>query len=60
MLFDIDRRPLVSLNIGVEEVSGSSRCVKRVAFFAKASFSHFDYHGFVEGDDIGKGVAELS
>ena len=37
----------------------SSRCARPAASCARANLPHFDYHGFVEGDDIGKGTVDV-
>src|SRR5271165_7319336 len=50
-------RPTVGLlNIGVEEVKGLEQVREAGRMLREGHFPHFDYVGFVEGDDIGKGM----
>jgi phosphate acyltransferase len=59
VLFDIERPTVGLLNIGVEEVKGLEQVREAGRILREGNFSHFDYHGFVEGDDIGKGVVDV-
>lgn len=53
-------RPTVGLlNIGVEEVKGLEPVREAGRILREGVWPHFDYIGFVEGDDIGKGVADV-
>ncbi|MFV2092369.1 MAG: phosphate acyltransferase PlsX [Hyphomicrobiales bacterium] len=53
------RRPKVGLlNIGVEEVKGLEE-VREAGRILRASDLSLDYHGFVEGDDVGQGVVDV-
>ncbi len=53
------QRPSVGLlNIGVEEMKGNEN-VKGAADILRASGLDFDFHGFVEGDDISKGTVDV-
>src|SRR5260221_13095427 len=56
VLFDIERPTVGLLNIGVEEVKGLEQVREAGRILREGQFPHFDYHGFVEGDDIGKGI----
>lgn len=57
-LFGI-REPLVGLlNIGVEEVKGVE-AVREAGSLLRASELPLEYHGFIEGTDIGKGVVDV-
>jgi glycerol-3-phosphate acyltransferase PlsX len=47
------------LNIGVEEVKGLEPVREAGRILREGEFPYFDYHGFVEGDDIGKGVVDV-
>jgi phosphate acyltransferase len=47
------------LNIGVEEVKGLEQVRDAGRILREGNFPHFDYHGFVEGDDIGKGTVDV-
>src|SRR6478752_1079292 len=59
VLFDIDRPTVGLLNIGVEEVKGLEQVREAGRILREGQFPHFNYHGFVEGDDIGKGVVDV-
>src|SRR6476661_379124 len=59
VLFDIDRPTVGLLNIGVEEVKGLEQVREAGRILREGQFPHFDYHGFVEGDDIGKGIVDV-
>ena len=58
IVFDIDR-PLVGLlNVGVEEIKGVEE-VKEAGLILRAGAFPLAYHGFVEGDDIGRGTVDV-
>ncbi|MEO4044685.1 phosphate acyltransferase PlsX [Hoeflea sp. CAU 1731] len=58
-LFEIDRPSVGLLNVGVEEVKGLEE-VKEAGRILKASeLPGMNYHGFVEGDDLGKGTVDV-
>lgn len=58
-LFD-DNNPSVGLlNVGTEEVKGLDYIKDAGKILSEASGSGFTYHGFVEGDDIGKGTVDV-
>jgi glycerol-3-phosphate acyltransferase PlsX len=58
-LFD-DEAPTVGLlNVGTEEVKGLDYIKEAGRILTEASGSGFTYHGFVEGDDIGKGTVDV-
>jgi len=59
VLFDIERPTVGLLNIGVEEVKGLEQVREAGRILREGGFPHFDYHGFVEGDDIGKGIVDV-
>ena len=59
VLFDIERPTVGLLNIGVEEVKGLEAVREAGRILREGQFPHFDYHGFVEGDDIGKGLVDV-
>jgi glycerol-3-phosphate acyltransferase PlsX len=59
VLFDIERPSVGLLNIGVEEVKGLEEVKEAGALLRERASSDFDYVGFVEGDDIGKGAADV-
>src|ERR1022692_4307629 len=59
VLFDIERPTVGLLNIGVEEVKGLEQVREAGRLLREGHFPHFDYVGFVEGDDIGKGTVDV-
>ena len=59
VLFDIERPTVGLLNIGVEEVKGLEQVREAGRILRETRFPDFAYHGFVEGDDIGKGVVDV-
>ena len=59
VLFDIERPTVGLLNIGVEEVKGLEEVREAGSILREGKFPHFEYQGFVEGDDIGKGVVDV-
>jgi phosphate acyltransferase len=59
VLFDIERPTVGLLNIGVEEVKGLEPMREAGRILRESNYAHFDYHGFVEGDDIGKGAVDV-
>nr|WP_295885440.1 phosphate acyltransferase PlsX [uncultured Devosia sp.] len=58
-LFDDDAPTVGLLNVGTEEVKGLDYIKEAGKILAEASGSGFTYHGFVEGDDIGKGTVDV-
>jgi len=59
VLFDIERPTVGLLNIGVEEVKGLEQVREAGRLLREGHFPYFDYAGFVEGDDIGKGTVDV-
>jgi glycerol-3-phosphate acyltransferase PlsX len=57
-LFGMERPSVGLLNIGVEEIKGADE-IKRAAAVLKEAPLPIRYHGFVEGDDIGRGVVDV-
>jgi glycerol-3-phosphate acyltransferase PlsX len=57
-LFHVDRPSVGLLNIGVEEIKGLDE-VKRAGEALKKPDLPIVYHGFVEGDDLGKGTVDV-
>ena len=58
-LFDQESPSIGLLNVGPEEMKGHDEGKEAAAMLAKASGAGFVYHGFVEGDDIGKGTVDV-
>src|SRR5215470_14032552 len=59
VLFDLERPSVGLLNIGVEEVKGQEEVREAGRMLREANLPFLDYIGFVEGDDIGKGTADV-
>jgi len=59
VLFDIDRPTVGLLNVGVEEIKGVEQVREAGRILREGNFPHMQYHGFVEGDDIGKGTVDV-
>lgn len=60
-LFDSDKPSVGLLNVGTEEVKGleSIKEAGRILSDASKSDVGFTYHGFVEGDDLGRGTVDV-
>ena len=58
-VFGIDRPTVGLLNVGVEEIKGQEEVKEAGRLLREASMMSMHYHGFVEGDDIGKGVVDV-
>jgi len=53
-------RPTVGLlNVGVEEIKGQEQVKEAGRILREADLASMNYHGFVEGDDIGKGTTDV-
>ncbi len=57
-LFHVDTPSVGLLNIGVEEVKGLEE-IRRAGEALKKPDLPIVYHGFVEGDDVGKGTVDV-
>ncbi len=57
-LFGVKRPSVGLLNIGVEEVKGVDQ-IKDAAAVLKEAPLPIRYHGFVEGDDVGRGAVDV-
>jgi glycerol-3-phosphate acyltransferase PlsX len=58
-LFDQELPTVGLLNVGTEEMKGLDAVKEAGQILTAASGSGFIYHGFVEGDDIGKGTVDV-
>lgn len=58
-LFDQESPTVGLLNVGTEEVKGLDSVKGAARALAAGSGAGFTYHGFVEGDDIGKGTVDV-
>jgi phosphate acyltransferase len=59
VLFDGEKPTVGLLNIGVEEVKGLEPVREAGRILREGNFPFFEYFGFVEGSDIGKGVVDV-
>src|SRR5712672_633758 len=59
VLFALDRPTVGLLNIGVEEVKGLEAVREAGQMLRAGQWPQFEYVGFVEGDDIGKGTVDV-
>ena len=59
IVFAIDRPSVGLLNVGVEEIKGLEEVKAAGRALREAQFPNLDYHGFVEGDDLGKGTVDV-
>lgn len=59
IVFDIERPTVGLLNVGVEEIKGVEAVREAGKILREANLPELDYHGFVEGDDIGKGTTDV-
>jgi phosphate acyltransferase len=59
VLFDLERPTVGLLNIGVEEVKGGEEIRKAAEMLRAMDLPNVDFIGFVEGDGIGKGAADV-
>jgi phosphate acyltransferase len=59
VLFDLERPTVGLLNIGTEEIKGREEVREAAELLRKLDLPQLDFIGFVEGDGIGKGVADV-
>ena len=57
-VFHVDRPTVGLLNIGVEEVKGLEQ-IREAGQILRESSLPMRYHGFVEGDDVGRGTVDV-
>lgn len=58
-LYNLERPTVGLLNIGVEEVKGQEDVREAGQLLRDSNLPKLDYHGFVEGDDLGKGTVDV-
>ncbi|MGV6871288.1 phosphate acyltransferase PlsX [Pseudochelatococcus sp. B33] len=58
-VFDIERPSVGLLNVGVEEIKGNEAVKEAGRLLRENESRQFIYHGFVEGDDLGKGTVDV-
>ena len=59
VLFDLEKPTVGLLNIGVEEVKGIEAVKDAAELLRSYNLPNLDFIGFVEGDGIGRGVADV-
>jgi glycerol-3-phosphate acyltransferase PlsX len=59
VLFNLERPTVGLLNIGVEEIKGREEIREAAELLRAMSLPQLEYIGFVEGDGIGKGAADV-
>ena len=59
VLFDLERPTVGLLNIGVEEIKGSEEIRDAAELLRTLDLPNMNFIGFVEGDGIGKGAADV-
>ncbi|KIZ47960.1 MULTISPECIES: phosphate acyltransferase PlsX [Rhodopseudomonas] len=59
VLFDLERPTVGLLNIGVEEIKGGEEIREAAELLRAMQAPQFEFIGFVEGDGIGKGAADV-
>ena len=59
IVFDIEKPTVGLLNVGVEEIKGVEEVKEAGRILREAQLPNLSYIGFVEGDDIGKGTADV-
>jgi len=59
IVFDIERPTVGLLNVGVEEIKGLEEVKAAGRALRDADLPSLSYHGFVEGDDLGKGTVDV-
>jgi glycerol-3-phosphate acyltransferase PlsX len=59
VLFDLERPTVGLLNIGVEEIKGREEIREAAELLRGLNLPQLEYIGFVEGDGIGRGAADV-
>jgi glycerol-3-phosphate acyltransferase PlsX len=59
-VFGLERPTVGLLNIGVEEVKGVEEVREAGRILRELNHPGFEYHGFIEGDDLGKGTVDVA
>ena len=59
VLFNLERPTVGLLNIGVEEIKGREEIREAAEMLRAMNLPQLEYIGFVEGDGIGKGAADV-
>jgi len=59
IVFDLEQPTVGLLNVGVEEIKGVEQVKEAGRLLREANLPGMVYHGFIEGDDIGKGTTDV-
>ena len=59
VVFDLERPTVGLLNVGVEEIKGVEAVKEAARILRESNLPNLNYHGFVEGDDLGKGTVDV-
>lgn len=59
IVFDLEKPTVGLLNVGVEEIKGVEQVKEAGRLLREANLPTLSYHGFIEGDDIGKGTTDV-
>jgi glycerol-3-phosphate acyltransferase PlsX len=59
IVFDLERPSVGLLNVGTEEMKGIEAVKEAARLLRETNLPHLAYHGFVEGDDLGKGTVDV-
>ena len=59
IVLDIERPSVGLLNVGVEEIKGIEEVKAAGRALRELELPHLQYHGFVEGDDLGRGTVDV-
>jgi glycerol-3-phosphate acyltransferase PlsX len=59
IVFDIDTPTVGLVNVGVEEIKGLEEVKAAGRMLREADSPNMAYHGFVEGDDLGRGTVDV-
>ncbi len=59
-VFGLDRPTVGLLNVGVEEIKGVEQVREAGRILREMNHPGFEYRGFIEGDDLGKGTVDVA
>jgi phosphate acyltransferase len=59
IVFDVERPTVGLLNVGTEEIKGIEIVKEAARILREANLPGLAYHGFVEGDDLGRGTVDV-
>jgi glycerol-3-phosphate acyltransferase PlsX len=60
ILFGLERPTVGLLNVGIEEMKGIEIVKEAARILREANLPNLAYHGFIEGDDLGKGTVDVA